>query len=292
MMLKTYCSFAATFCFLLVMPTLGLAQDQTAAENKPLAAVLEAQPEKIKARYKARNPSKTLAFFEVKQGDVVIEALPGRGWYSGILYPYLGEKGQLIGAHTPRAVFERIGWKEERIQKVMKRYENWTQTIADASIAKGGKIDQYNMTEMPDRFAGVADKVLFVRALHGLSRFNSVAGYRDTVIAEAFRSLKPGGIVGVVQHHAPEEASDKWADGNNGYLKKSDVIRAFEKAGFKFLEARNFNANPKDRPTESDFVWRLAPTFRGSEPDTEKRRKYEEIGESNRMTLKFVKPAQ
>lgn len=293
---KSPFSFAAALTLVLAISPAVMAGEaapkETAQVNEALAAVLAAQPADIKERYAARHPAETLSFFEVKAGDTVIETLPAGGWYSNILHPYLGERGKLIGAFYPRSLYERFGWDKERLQSMLDRDANWAKATVSKAIAKGGEVDSFSLSEMPERFNGSADKVLFIRSLHNLSRFNKDAGYLNAAITEAFRSLKPGGIAGVVQHRAPETASGEWASGSNGYLKQSMVIAAFEAAGFKFVGSSEINANPKDRPTEKDNVWRLPPSLRGAEANSDKWREYKEIGESDRMTLKFVKPAQ
>ncbi len=233
-----------------------------------------------------------MGFFEVRKGDVVVETLPSGGWYSRILHPYLGESGKLIGASYPLAVYQKFGWDKERLQGVLEKNVNWPKLVTTDPVAKGGEVVSAAMTELPEQLNGTVDKVLFIRSLHNLSRFNKDGGYLDNAIKEAFRVLKPGGIAGVVQHRAQESASDAWADGSNGYLKQTKVIAAFEAAGFKFVEAKEINANPKDRPAESDNVWRLPPSLRGLEKNSDAWRANKEIGESDRMTLKFVKPAQ
>lgn len=289
-----FCTLAALLALTAAVPSVALAGDAAATKeaqaDSALMNVLAAQPADIKQRYAARHPAETLTFFEVKKGDTVIETLPGGAWYSGILHSYLGESGKLIGAHYPRSVFERFGWDKDRLQKTLDRDANWPKDVLSKATAKGAAIDSFNLSEMPDSFNGTADKILFIRSLHNLARFNKDGGYLDTALAQAFKSLKPGGIAGVVQHRAPETASDTWADGNKGYLKQSMVIAAFEKAGFKLVEAREINANPKDRPTENDNVWRLPPSLRGAEENSDAWRANKEIGESDRMTLKFVKP--
>lgn len=294
---KRLCSLAAALALLTATPTLSLAGDaaagaQTVPASEALAAVLAAQPADVKERYAARHPAETLAFFEVKAGDTVIETLPGGGWYSGILHPYLGEKGKLIGAHYPKGVVDRLGLPEDRLQAMLERNANWPKATVSKAVSKGSEIEAFDITEMPARLDGTVDKVLFIRSLHNMSRFNKDGGYLDKAIAEAFRALKPGGIAGVVQHRAPEGASDTWAEGSNGYLKQAKVVAAFEAAGFKLVEASEINANPKDKPAEGDNVWRLPPNLRGLEKDSDKWRANKEIGESDRMTLKFVKPAQ
>ena len=83
---------------------------------------------------------------------------------------------------------------------------------------------------------------------------------------------------------------DDWADGSNGYLKKSFVIDAMQRAGFEFVGESDINTNDRDRPTTEDAVWRLPPAYQGTGDDPEQRARVDEIGESNRMTLKFRKP--
>ena len=145
---------------------------------------------------------------------------------------------------------------------------------------------------MPAEADGKLDAVLFIRALHNLNRFsNEETDYIGDTLAETYRVLKPGGIVGVVQHHAPEANSDTWADGSNGYMKQAHVVSMFEAAGFELVAESDMHANANDVPSEEDFVWRLPPTFFGTEEGTPEREANAAIGESNRMTLKFMKPA-
>jgi predicted methyltransferase len=112
----------------------------------------------------------------------------------------------------------------------------------------------------------------------------------DQALANAFTLLKPGGILGIVQHQAREDLSDEWASGDNGYLKKSFVIREAEKAGFKFVDESAVNENAKDQAKEGDIVWRLPPSYSTSKEDKELKAEMAQIGESHRMTLKFLKP--
>ena len=105
-----------------------------------------------------------------------------------------------------------------------------------------------------------------------------------------FAILKPGGTLGIVQHHARDDMSDDFANGSRGYLKKGFVMAAAERAGFEFVAESDINANAKDQPSEEDRVWRLPPTLGTSADDPELRAELEAIGESNRMTLRFRKP--
>jgi predicted methyltransferase len=264
---------------------------EVTAEAK-LAAILEAQPDEVKARYGARNPAETLAFFGIEPGMKVAEALPGGGWYSKILLPYLGEEGALVGAHYPDALWSLFGFGDEWAATRVEGTANWPNQAAEWGIEGSAKVKSFQLTKMPEEASGKLDAVLFIRALHNLNRFSAGdTDYMGDTLAETYRVLKPGGIVGVVQHRAPDENSDAWADGSNGYLKEAAVIAAFEAAGFELADSSDLNANPADVPTEEEFVWRLPPVLVGTEEDTPERAAYEAVGESNRMTLKFRKPA-
>ncbi len=133
---------------------------------------------------------------------------------------------------------------------------------------------------MPD---GSADVVLTFRNVH--SWLDEKPPIADQVFAEAFRILKPGGTLGVVEHRLPESAADE-RQMSSGYVKVSTVRQLAEAAGFKFVAASEINANPKDTTNHPEGVWTLPPTFELGDKDREK---YAAIGESDRMTLKFVK---
>ena len=263
---------------------------ETVSAADALAAVLDAQPDETKARYDARNPAQTLSFFGIEPGMTVAEALPGGGWYSKILIPYLGEEGTLIGAHYPDDMWPRFGMSAERVAARVEATANWATTASEWDV-EGAAIASTILTDMPADASGQVDAVLFIRAMHNLSRFSADTDYMDKTLSETFRVLKPGGIVGVVQHRAPEDATDESAMGQRGYLKESAVIEAFEAAGFRLAATSSVNANPKDMPGSEQMVWRLQPALSGTEEGTPERAAMEAIGESDRMTLKFVKPA-
>jgi len=269
----------------------GISAEATAS----LSTVLEAQPDEAKARYDARNPAQTLAFFEIEPGMTVVEALPGGGWYSKVLIPYLGPEGQLIGAHYPDAIWPVLFGENadpERIAGFIARADGWAAGAREWYGDEGAAIDQYKMTDgQVSENAGTVDAVLFIRAMHNLSRAESEMGVMSGAIAEAYDLLKPGGVVGVVQHRGPEGNSDEWAVGNAGYLKQSAVIAAFEAAGFELDATSEINANPLDMPSEQDVVWRLPPSRATTEEGTPERAAIDAIGESDRMTLRFRKPA-
>ncbi|MEM1035305.1 MAG: methyltransferase [Pseudomonadota bacterium] len=256
-----------------------------------LTAILAAQPDETKARYDARNPAETIEFFGLEPGMTVVEALPGGGWYSKILMPYLGPEGELVGAHYPDTIWPKFGMSEERVASFIERGNNWVTTASKWDVDNPSAVSNFKMGALPDEKQGTADAVLFIRALHNLNRFEESDGYLTTAMEETMAVLKPGGIVGVVQHAAPETNPDEWTDGSRGYLKKSALISAFEEAGFEYVGESDVNANPLDVPGEGDIVWRLPPSLNGTQEGTPERAAVEAIGESNRMTLKFRKPA-
>ncbi len=156
----------------------------------------------------------------------------------------------------------------------------------DSSIDTGA----FLFGAVPAELEGKVDAFLLFRAMHHLNKYEDVAETRTKAFADIYKSLKSGGVVGIVQHRAPEGSSDDWAKGFNGYVKQSVIIDAMKKAGFEFVGASEVNANPKDMPVEGDFVWRLLPRLAGSEEGSDKRAAIKQIGESDRMTLKFKKP--
>lgn len=260
------------------------------ANDNRLATITEAQSEEMKARYSARHPNETLTFFGIEPGMTVVEALPGGGWYSKILLPYLGAKGQLVGADYAQDMYPKFGFFDEKFIEAKKTWvDTWTAEASAWRAEDSANISAFQFGSMPESMNSSADAVVFIRALHNLARFETDGGYLTKALADAHRVLKSGGIVGVVQHLAAEDASDKWASGPNGYLKKSFVITQMEKAGFEIVAENNVNLNPKDQPTEEDIVWRLPPTLITSKDNAELKAKYLEVGESSRMTLLFRK---
>jgi predicted methyltransferase len=261
---------------------------QPSASEK-LDAVLAAQPEADKARYAARHPKETLEFFGVQPGMTVVDTLPGDVWYSGILLDYLGPQGKVIAADYSPEMWTQFGEYSPKPEEKAK----WTTDFAAKLEAKRGEDDAavtaVHYGSIPDDLAGTADVVLVVRAIHHFMRLED-KGYLTQALEDMKKVLKPGGIVGVVAHRAPEQSADAWAKGDSGYVKQSAVVAAFEKAGFELVEASEINANPKDQPTEKDFVWRLPPTLATSQNDPELKAQMEAIGETDRMTLKFRKP--
>ena len=255
-----------------------------------LVAILAAQSEQVVGRYKYRNPQQTLEFFGIQPGMTVVEALPGRGWYSKLLIAYLGKEGELVGANYPIGMYKVFGYDENRLAEMTNWGADWPTTAQTWVEADAARVTGFLMGDLAETRKGTADAVLLIRALHNLARFEEEHGYLTDALQDTFDVLKPGGIVGVVQHAAPSESDDAWANGSKGYLKQTFVIKKMQEAGFEYVAASDINANPLDLPGVSDVVWRLPPTLSGSKDDEGKAAAMKAIGESNRMTLKFVKP--
>jgi len=261
-----------------------------AAASERLDQVLAAQTDATKARYQYRHPKETLEFFGVEPGMTVVDTLPDRVWYTGLLLDFLGPTGKVIAAdyaadmwalfgdYAPKPE-EKVDWPAKFVQEA----QSWRGPDA-------AEIAAFQYGSVPNDMAGKADVVLLIRALHHFTRMEEKGQYLTKALADINKVLKPGGVVGVVQHRAPESSADAWAGGENGYVKQSAIIAAFEGAGFKLEGTNEINANPKDQPTEKDFVWRLPPTLATSQGNEDLKMQMTAIGESDRMTLKFRKP--
>ena len=232
-----------------------------------------------RARDKYRNPAETLEFFRIDPTMTVVEWGPGGGWYTRVLAPWLKPSGKYValnndseGDYPNRAAEARAkGWTER-----------FKATVAEMTGAEADTVAAYEIDELPDDMKGTVDRVLIFRSMHGLWN----GGETDTVLRTTRELLKDGGMVGVVQHRAPADAS--WSDVNpaRGYMRQADVVNLFELHGFELVEASEINANPKDPANWEGGVWTLPPTLRYGDED---RARYEAIGESDRMTLLFRK---
>jgi len=262
-------------------------------ENKVLDDVLAAQPTEVQDRYRYRHTKETLEFFGIKPGMTLLEGLPGGGWYTKILLPYLGADGVLIGADYAEDMYPRFGFFSQEALDAKKTWVvDWTAEAGGWRSEGDASILAFQFGSMPDEMKGTADAVFLVRALHNLARFEVDGGYLTSALSDAFEALKPGGVAGVVQHEARQEMPGEWANGSHGYLKQEFVIKQMEQAGFVFEASIDINNNPADQPTSEDIVWRLPPSYATSRDNPELKAQMTAIGESNRMTLRFRKPEQ
>lgn len=258
----------------------ALAKQHAAAPVELQQALAHPRREADKARDAHRNPAETLAFFRIEPGMTVVDYMPAGGWYSRILIPYLGESGTYIGLN-PDIHPRMIGyWDTYRgaAEKFPAEARGW---VGD----EGAKVFGANTDSMPEAMLGTADRVLIFREIHNMRRF----GWLHDSLVAARGLLKPGGMVGVVQHRAKADAPASYTLGDNGYQREADVIALFSAYGFDLVEKSEINANPNDPANWEGGVWTLPPAYRGTPADSPRRAELDAIGESDRMTLLFRK---
>ena len=235
--------------------------------------------ERTRPRDKYRNPLETLTFFGVKPTDTVVEYVPGGGWYSKILAPYVADKGKYIGLTFAPDPLPFGDEAKERIRGFPAKFPNdvagWTGMPAE-------KFSAYTADKVPEEAMGTADFVVIPRMMHNLMRWNLA----DSEIKVMRSMLKDGGTLGIVQHRAKDDAPFSFADGNKGYLHTAAVVNFMEAHGFELVKQSEVNANPRDTADYPKGVWTLPPRY--AEGDLDKAR-YAAIGESDRMTLLFRK---
>ena len=253
-----------------------------------LEQVLSEQSDETKARYQYRNPKETIAFFGIQPGSTVVEVLPGGGWYSSILVPYVGSAGRVIGLDYPSTIWTAMGRDEDYINKRMKMNQEWIDKYGQ--LEGGASVSFYPFDQAPADLNGQVDTILFIRALHNMARLEEDGKFLSDSLHTARMMLKPGGTVGVVQHAVAEDGLGEIGGGSKGYLKASTIKNAMTEAGFNLVAESDINLNPADQPSAEDSVWRLLPSLATSKDDPEKAEKMRAIGESNRVTMLFQKP--
>jgi predicted methyltransferase len=250
-----------------------------AAASDPLAAAIASpsRTPKFVARDVYRHPLETLRFFGLRPDQTVVEIWPGGGWYTEILAPYLRDHGRYYAAIAAAGVADASKEDKENAASLRKR-------IADDPAHYGKVI----VTEFhPPQLAeicppGTADVVLTFRNVHNWID----AGNQQAQFNAFFKALKPGGVLGVVEHRAkPGTTLEQMR--KSGYVDEAYVKKLAATAGFRFDAESPINNNPKDTKDYPEGVWTLPPTLTLGDKD---RAKYLAIGESDRMTLRFVKP--
>jgi predicted methyltransferase len=225
------------------------------------------------ARDDFRHPIEVLTFFGIEDGSTVVEILPGSsGYYMEILAPYLKEKGRYTAASRDAAAPPQY-LADHR--KLLARLE------AEPALYGRVVVTEFNADLHEIAPPGSADFVLTFRNLHNWIERNEI----DGALRAFHRALKPGGVLGVVDHRGRTDVSQA-AQMKSGYVREDVAIALIEAAGFKLVGTSEANANPKDTKDHPAGVWTLPPTYRLKGQD---RAKYEAIGESDRFTLKFVK---
>lgn len=253
----------------------------SAAPDESLQSAIagEHRAEANGARDQYRHPYETLTFFGIKPDLTVVEIWPGAGWYTEILAPYLRDEGKLYAAHfDPEGGVEYFVSSRERFEQKLAAAPALYDQVELTTFAPNEP-----MIAVP---AGSADLVVTFRNVHnwymrGGGEQQAVAAFR-----QFFDVLKPGGVLGVVEHRLP--ASRPLEDQEaSGYMSEGFVIRVAAQAGFQLLEKSQINGNPRDHTNHPKGVWTLPPSL--AEGDNN-RDDYIAIGESDRMTLKFIKP--
>ena len=272
---------------LLLMTTPGCAQDE--AEMPALDAVTRAaldaaiagshRSEQNRARDRYRKPVEVLEFLGFRSDMTVVEIWPGGGWYTEVLAPALQERGKLYAAQysaNPRYAYQR-------------RYFGafLTKTGENPDVFREVEI---TTLRLPDQLAaappGEADMVLTFRNAHNWVD----PGYGEGAAQAGFKAmydvLKPGGVLGLVDHRWPDPATEDPA-AENGYISEERIVAMAEAAGFVLEASSDLLRNPADTHDHPEGVWTLPPSLALGDTDREK---YLQIGESDRMLLRFRKP--
>lgn len=264
------CAFAAALAGCATAP----AGDSAAALDKALAGAHRSEANR--ARDAHRHPRETLLFFGLRPDMDVVEVWPGGGWYTEILAPVLREKGKYYAAHfhiDEKSLRYMTPARAAFLKSLAARPEIYDRVVVTA-------VDAPRQVDVAP--PGSADLVLTFRNVH-----NWTAAKNDEAMFKAFfAALKPGGVLGVVEHRAKAGTTLEEMI-KTGYMTEEYVAQLAGKAGFKIMAKSEINANPKDTRDHPRGVWTLPPTLRMGDQDREK---YLAIGESDRMTLKFVKP--
>jgi predicted methyltransferase len=251
--------------------------DAPASTSLDAAIAAPYRGQKAQARDVYRHPKQTLEFFGVEPTQSVLEIAPGGGWYTDILGPYLKDRGNLYEA-------EYVGVAGSLPEAEARSNTAFEQKLASNPSIYGkvpfGTLQSGQFVGLP---AGLqVDRVLTFRNIHNWIEDGQI----DANLRAFYSVLKPGGVLGVEEHRAkPGTPLQQMID--TGYLTEAYVIQHVQAAGFKLVASSAINDNPRDTKDYPNGVWSLPPTYRGGDVD---RARFAAIGESDRMTLRFVKP--
>ncbi|MFT5138434.1 MAG: putative methyltransferase [Lysobacterales bacterium] len=263
--------------------TVALADDHqlNAATLSALDAAIagEHRSDENKARDAFRRPKETLAFFGFRSDMSVVEIWPGGGWYTEILAPALKDNGSLYAAHY--SVNPNFGYQRRYFGAFLTKLGESQDIYRDVIIT--ALAVPYEIDIAP---RGTADMVLTFRNAHNWVNPGYGAHTGAVTFNVMFDVLKPGGVLGVVDHRWPDPATED-PNAEDGYVSEDRLIAMAEAAGFKLAARSDLNRNEKDSHVHPQGVWTLPPSFALGDEDKDK---YMAIGESDRMTLKFVKP--
>lgn len=231
------------------------------------------------ARDQYRHPVKTLEFFDIKPSMTVVEIWPGSGgWYTEILAPYLREKGKFYAAHFDAESSSKYYTSSRK--KFIDKIESLPEVYDVVEVTTFSPPEKLEIAP-----AASVNMVLTFRSVHNWYMRDGKDARVKAAFKAFYQALKPGGILGVVEHRLP--ASRPLSDqDSSGYMRQDYVIDMAKSVGFKLAATSEINANPQDTADHPKGVWTLPPTLSLKD---EKREHYQSIGESDRMTLKFVK---
>ena len=275
---------AGTALFTLAAPAAADGHMEAAATPSLEDVLAHERRDDDRARDQYRNPAETLAFFGIEPTMTVAEFGPGGGWYTRILNPWISAEGQYIAFNPDSSA------REYRTRAQEARAKGWTErfkeAIAEANGVEADTVVAFELDEMPEEVAGTVDRVVIFRSMHGLN-INNIA---DDVLKAARTMLKDDGMVGVVQHRAPDGASyDDYGARQRGYMRTEDVVAIFAANGFELAGSSEVNANPNDPADWEGGVWTLPPSLGFGRQSEEEMAHHREIGESDRMPLLFRK---
>ncbi|WP_417467383.1 class I SAM-dependent methyltransferase [Maricaulis sp.] len=235
------------------------------------------------ARDADRHPAETLEFFGIDPSGTIIEIWPGSGWYTDILAPWIAANdGQYVAAHFPLSA-ESASRRSSRA--------SFEDHVSDRAIFGNVRIVDFGQNSQALVEPGSADAVLTFRNVHNWMMF----GYAERAFDDFYAALRPGGVLGVVDHRLPS-TREQDPQARTGYVQQAYVIAMAEEAGFELVGTSEINANPADTADHPFGVWTLPPVRRSASGGEEvaadfDRAGYDAIGESDRMTLLFRKPA-
>lgn len=251
--------------------------DASTAQKLDEILVGDHRSAKNQARDQYRHPRETLAFFEIDDAQTVVEVWPGQGWYSEILAPLLKPDGKLYAAHVDINHPEAKPYHKDMLRSFKQKLGAQPDIYGEVIVTALRAPEQVAIAP-----AGSADRVLTFRSVHNWLK----DGNAEQTFAAMFQALKSGGVLGVVEHRARPGTSLQQMI-KTGYVTEAEVIRLAQAAGFRFSAKSEVNANANDSTDHPMGVWNLPPALRG---DKAERERYLAIGESDRMTLKFIKP--
>ena len=265
---------AALASAVLVAACAATSSRQTTAEALTGILAADYRPEESRTRDRSRHPKETLLFFGIRPEMSVLEVWPEPGWYTEVIAPLLRDKGKYYAA---------VIAADPESKYITQRLEEYRHKLAE----RPDLYDRVSVVSFPADGSDAVppasvDMVVTFRNIHNWMSRDTAAPARATM----YRALKPGGVLGVVEHRGnPAVAQDPRA--KSGYVNEDYAIRLIEAQGFRLVAKSQVNANPRDTKDYEQGVWTLPPTYRLGDKDHDK---YAAIGESDRFTLRFVKP--